>query len=101
MAMSSAPATPDAPTAAPISSTMTLRALLDARRSEGRRFSLDEAIAIVVPVCLDLQERHARGEKLYVHPSAIAPSADGLAKLHPRPAPAPTNAHAQPSHAPE
>ena len=43
--------------------------------------SLEEAIAVVVPVCLDLQERHARGEMLYVHPSAIAPSADGLARV--------------------
>ena len=46
--------------------------------------SLDEAIAVIVPVCLDLKERHARGEKLYVHPSAIAPGADGLARLNPR-----------------
>jgi len=37
--------------------------------------SLQEAVAVIVPVCLDLKERHLRGEKLYVHPSAIAPSA--------------------------
>jgi hypothetical protein len=71
---------------------MTLRSLLDARRGEGRRMSLEEAIAVIVPICLDLQERHARGEKLYVHPSAIAPSADGLARLNPRLALVPTNA---------
>ena len=70
--------------------SMTLRALLDARRAEGRRFSLDEAIAVIVPVTLDLKERHDRGEKLYVHPSAIAPGADGLAKLNPRIAVVPT-----------
>ncbi|MBV9949871.1 MAG: hypothetical protein JOZ69_23720, partial [Myxococcales bacterium] len=62
---------------------MTLRTLLDARRAEGRRISLGETIAIVVPVCLDLQERHARGERLYVHPSCIAPSSDGLARVQP------------------
>jgi hypothetical protein len=101
MAMSSAPATPDAPSSHSHSSSMTLRALLDARRSEGRRFSLDEAIAIVVPVCLDLQERHARGEKLYVHPSAIAPGADGLAKLNPGLALVPTHAHDKHCLAPE
>ncbi len=69
---------------------MTLRALLDARRAEGRRISLEEAIAIVVPVCLDLRDRHARGEKLYVHPSAIAASPDGLARVQTELSVAPT-----------
>jgi eukaryotic-like serine/threonine-protein kinase len=62
-------------------STLTLRSLLDARRAERRPLTLDEAIATVVPLSIDLQERHARGEKLYVHPSCIAPGADGLAKI--------------------
>jgi hypothetical protein len=69
---------------------MSLRSLLDARHAEGRRMSLEEAIAIIVPVCLDLQDRHARGEKMYVHPSAIAASADGLARLQSKLAVAPT-----------
>jgi hypothetical protein len=60
---------------------MTLRALLNARRAERRPLSLDEAIAMVVPLCTDLQERHARGERLYVHPSCVAPGPDGLARL--------------------
>lgn len=46
--------------------------------------SLEEAVAVIVPVCLDLGERHARGERVYVHPSAIAPGADGLARLDSR-----------------
>jgi hypothetical protein len=45
--------------------------------------SLAEAIAVIVPVCLDLQERHARGERLLVHPSSIAPGADGIARPDP------------------
>ena len=45
--------------------------------------SLDEAVAVIVPVCMDLNERHGRGERVYVHPSAIAPGADGLARLNP------------------
>jgi hypothetical protein len=61
----------------------TLRSLLEARRSEGRRLSVEEAIAVVVPVCLDLQQRHQRGERFLVHPSAIAPGADGIARLEP------------------
>jgi hypothetical protein len=52
--------------------------------------SLEEAVAVLVPVCMDLNERHGRGERLYVHPSAIAPGADGLARLDPRLASAPT-----------
>jgi hypothetical protein len=71
---------------------MTLRSLLEARRGEGRRMSLEEAIAVIVPVCIDVQERHARGEMLYVHPSAIAPGPDGVPQLKPRLAVVPTHA---------
>jgi len=55
------------------------------------KFSLDEAIAIIVPLCLDLKERHDRGESVYVHPSCIAPGPDGLARLQPQLAIVPTN----------
>ncbi len=43
--------------------------------------SLQEAVAVLAPVCTDLHSRHTRGEKLFVHPSAIAPSADGMARV--------------------
>ena len=100
MAMPDAPAMTGAnPQTIPPS--MTLRSLLDARRAEGRRMSLEEAIAVIVPVCLDLQERHARGEKVYVHPSAIAPGPDGLARVNPRMALVPTNANDKCCLAPE
>jgi hypothetical protein len=59
----------------------TLRALLEARRSEGRRFALEEAVATLVPLCLDLQERHGRAERLYLHPACVAPGPDGQARL--------------------
>ena len=68
----------------PARPSKTLRSLLDARRAERRRMSLEEAVAVIVPVCMDLNERHLRGERLYVHPSAIAPGADGLARLDSR-----------------
>src|SRR5215472_16224098 len=84
-----------------IPASMTLRALLDERRAEGRTMSLDEAIAVIVPVCLDLQERHARHEKLYVHPSCITPGSDGLARLNPKLAVVPTNARDRHCLAPE
>jgi hypothetical protein len=79
----------------------TLRSLLDARRGEGRRMSVEEAIAVIVPLCLDLKERHERGERLYVHPSAITPGADGLPRLDPRLAILPTHPWDSPCLAPE
>ena len=72
------------------SSTTTLRTLLEARRGEGRRFSLAEAVATIVPLCLDLQGRHGRGERVYVHPSCVAPGPDGLPRLEPTLAVLPT-----------
>ena len=54
--------------------------------------TMEEAVAVIVPLCLDLKERHGRGEKLYVHPSAVAASADGLARVHPRLSVLPTGA---------
>ncbi len=70
---------------------VSLRTLIDQRLAQGMKFSLDEAIAIIVPLCLDLKERHDRGEQVYVHPSCIAPGPDGLARLQPQLAIVPTN----------
>jgi hypothetical protein len=70
---------------------VSLRTLIDQRRAQGMKFSLDEAIAIIVPLCLDLKERHDRNESVYVHPSCIAPGPDGLARLQPQLAIVPTN----------
>jgi hypothetical protein len=79
----------------------TLRALLNARRAERRPLSLDEAIATVVPLCTDLQQRHARGEKLYVHPSCVSPGPDGFARLEEARAVLPTEPNDQVCMAPE
>lgn len=99
MALPSAPTQGPSPKSVPPSTT--LRSLIDARVAAGQRMSIEEAIAVVVPVCLDLQERHTRGEKLYVHPSAIAPSADGLARVNTRLSVVPTNAKDKHCMAPE
>jgi hypothetical protein len=61
--------------------SQTLRQVLDQRRAQGSRLSLDEAISIIVPLCLDLKERHGRGERVYVHPSCVVGGADGLARI--------------------
>jgi len=70
---------------------VSLRTLIDQRLAQGMKFSLDEAIAIIVPLCLDLKERHDRGESVYVHPGCVAPGPDGLARLQPQLAIVPTN----------
>src|SRR5437763_535107 len=81
--------------------TSTLRTLLDSRRAERRTLSLDEAIATIVPLTMDLQERHARGEKLWVHPSCVAPGADGLARIVPDRCKMPTDSRDRVCMAPE
>src|SRR5215469_16379801 len=100
MAMLNAPEVHGAPPTQSAGSP-TLRSLLDARRAEGRRMSVDEAIAVMVPLCLDLQARHAQGERLLVHPSAIAPGADGLARFEPALASPPSHPYDQACLAPE
>ncbi|MBX3264098.1 MAG: hypothetical protein KF782_30785, partial [Labilithrix sp.] len=83
------------------SAPTTFRAVMDSRRAEGRRLSLDDAIAVIVPVCTDLKERHARGEALYVHPSAIATCPDGLMRVIPELAVPPTDPRDRAALAPE
>lgn len=89
------------PSPSPGAAVPTLRQLLDARRKEGKRFSLDEAIAIAVPLCLDLKSRHDKGERVFVHPSCVAPGADGLARVAPNLAAAPTTPQDRACLAPE
>jgi hypothetical protein len=99
MSAVAAPAAKGAYSAPP--SSQTFRAILDARRAESRRLSLDDAIAVLVPVCVDLKARHERGEALHVHPSAIAAGPDGLMRVHPSLAVPPTNANDKAALAPE
>lgn len=80
---------------------VSLRTLIDQRLAQGRKFSLDESIAIIVPLCLDLKQRHDAGEHVYVHPSCVAPGPDGLARLQPRLAIMPTNPRDRACLAPE
>jgi hypothetical protein len=68
----------------------TLRQVLDARRAQGQPLTLEESIAIVVPLCLDVQARHNRGETLYLHPGCVLIGGDGITRFEPRLATAPT-----------
>ncbi len=60
---------------------VTLRNLIDQRIESGQRFKLSEVVAIVVPICTELSALHAKGENVYVHPSAIGAGADGAPRL--------------------
>lgn len=97
MSALASPATKGVQSSAP----KTLRALIEARRAEGRRLTLDDAIAVIVPVSVDLKERHARGEEHWVHASAICAGPDGLMRLHPQLATSPTDARDRAALAPE
>lgn len=54
----------------------TLRARLEELRSAGKRFTLAEAVHLIVPLCAEIADRHARGEALFVHPSSIVMDGD-------------------------
>ncbi len=62
---------------------VTLRSLIDQRKKGGDRFRLAEVVSIVVPICTQLAELHAKGKTLYVHPSSIGAGADGNARIVP------------------
>ncbi|MEO6575935.1 MAG: hypothetical protein ABIP89_18930, partial [Polyangiaceae bacterium] len=79
----------------------TLRALIDELRKQRQTIRLDDAIAIVVPLCLDLKERHQKGERIYVHPSCVVGGPNGLARIEPTRALVPTNPRDRSCTAPE
>ena len=49
----------------------SLRSELERRRAQGRTFSVKEAVNIIVPLCVELAQRHSRGDRMFVHPSSI------------------------------
>ncbi|MCU0682133.1 MAG: hypothetical protein MUF34_07750 [Polyangiaceae bacterium] len=62
------------PTPLPVGAAIdpaSLRAALETRRARGDHFSLSEAVALLVPLCLELSGRHAAGEAFVVHPSSL------------------------------
>lgn len=69
------------PTPLPVGSAIdpaSLRAALESRRARGEHFALSEAVALLVPLCLELSRRHAAGEAFAVHPSALVLEGDKL-----------------------
>jgi hypothetical protein len=80
---------------------VTFRAVIDSRRNEGRRLSLDDAIAVIVPVLVDLKARQQRGETQWVHAAAVAKGDDGLMRLDSELATEPKDARDRAAIAPE
>jgi hypothetical protein len=61
----------------------SLRSEIDRRRAQGLMFTLKEAVAIIVPLCTEVAQHHARGARLFVHPSAIVVTAGTYPRLVP------------------
>src|ERR1043165_1767346 len=61
----------------------SLRSYIEARRSQGALFSLGEAVSVVVPLAVELAERHQAGEIFYVNPSTIVQDETGAFTLSP------------------
>jgi len=62
----------------------TLRELMEQDRAAGTRLPLTHAVALVVPLAVELAERHAAGEVLFVHPSSIAVDVQGMFHVSPQ-----------------
>lgn len=75
--MSSAALSTPLPSAKITLAGRTLREEMDARRAAGGGFSIREALGLVVPVCSQLADLQAAGNRLFVHPSALDYGAAG------------------------
>ncbi len=49
----------------------TLRSTLEQLRPQGGRVDVAEAVGILVPLTVEIAERHAAGEVLFIHPSSV------------------------------
>ncbi len=56
----------------------SLRAVIEARRSRSAPLTLKQAVGLVVPLAVDLAERHQAGQQIYVHPSSLLGNEHGV-----------------------
>lgn len=59
----------------------TLRARMEEGRSRGTLHTLKEVVGVVVPLAVEIADRHAAGEELFVHPSSIVVDEAGVAHI--------------------
>src|SRR5258705_12751261 len=48
----------------------SLRSEIDRRRGMGLAFTLKEAVALLVPPCVEIAEHHPRRERIFLHPAS-------------------------------
>ena len=83
-------------------SPRTLRVQLEQRRGQAKPHTLREAVGIIVPLAVELSQRHEGGELLFVHPGSIVLDLDGAFQLSGKlSAKAPTNPRDRACLAPE
>ena len=47
----------------------------------GKPFSVKEAVNIIVPLCVEVAQRHSRGDRLFIHPSSIMLAGPGQVQI--------------------
>jgi eukaryotic-like serine/threonine-protein kinase len=62
----------------------TLRARLEELRARGTRLNLQQAVAVVVPLCVQLAELHRAGQRLFLHPSMLLEDQYGFFQVSPQ-----------------
>jgi hypothetical protein len=70
----------------PVGSTIipgTLRAKMEEARARGALYTLRDAVGLIVPLAVEIADRHAAGEMLYVHPSSIVVAENGTSRIQP------------------
>ncbi len=70
----------------PVGSTIipgTLRAKMEEARARGTLYTLRDAVGLIVPLAVEIADRHAANEVLYVHPSSIVVAEDGTSRISP------------------
>lgn len=60
---------------------VTFRTLLDEHKAKGQAMSPSTLVRLLVPLCSELNERHARGEAPWVYPSNVLVGSDGQGRL--------------------
>ena len=61
----------------------TLREYLDQLRSSGNILSINQTVAILVPLAVEVARRHAAGQRFFVHPSSIVLDPSGQFQISP------------------
>lgn len=61
----------------------TLRAHFEQLRAQGTTCTLEQTVGFLVPLTVELAQRHAAGESLFVNPSTISLDEDGHFRIHP------------------